>query len=97
SVQTFYQTLATDLGWKLFLASTVITILTTVFTLAVGLRLVGVPFSFLTGMVSSQPAVLDFAIERAGNNYPLIGYTRMLPVALIGKILLVQIMYSMLI
>ncbi|MEL6391204.1 MAG: TrkA C-terminal domain-containing protein [Bacteroidota bacterium] len=97
SGQTFYQTLATDLGWKLFLASTVITILTTVFTLAVGLRLVGVPFSFLTGMVSSQPAVLDFAIERAGNNYPLIGYTRMLPVALIGKILLVQIMYGMLV
>ncbi|MEM6397947.1 MAG: TrkA C-terminal domain-containing protein [Bacteroidota bacterium] len=97
SGQTFFQTLATDLGWKLFLASTVITIVTTVFTLVVGLRLVGIPFSFLTGMVSSQPAVLDFAIERSGNNYPLIGYTRMLPVALIGKILLVQVMYSLLV
>ncbi|MEM8584402.1 MAG: TrkA C-terminal domain-containing protein [Bacteroidota bacterium] len=96
SGQTFYQTLATDLGWKLFLASTFITIFTTFFTLVVGLRLVGIPFSFLTGMVGSQPAVLDFALERSGNNYPLIGYTRMLPVALIGKILLVQIMYSML-
>ena len=96
SGQTFYQTLATDLGWKLFMASAVITISTTLFTLAVGLKLMRIPFSFLTGMVGSQPAVLDFAVEQARNNYPLIGYTRMLPVALIGKILLVQILYAIL-
>ncbi|MEM9835390.1 MAG: aspartate:alanine exchanger family transporter [Bacteroidota bacterium] len=96
SGQTFFQTLATDLGWKLFVAGGIIAITTTIFTLMVGYRMLKIPFSFLGGIVGSQPAVLDFAIEQAGNKYPTIGYTRMLPVALIGKILFVQILYNLL-
>ena len=96
SGQTFYQTLQTDLGLKLFLAGGVIAIITTAATILVGYRLLRIPFSFLGGMVGSQPAVLEFAIEQAGNKYPTIGYTRMLPVVLIGKILAVQLLYSLL-
>lgn len=96
SGQTFFNTVATDLGWKLFLAGGFIAIFTTAFTLFLGYRILRIPFSFLGGMVGSQPAVLDFAIEQAGNKYPNIGYTRMLPVALIGKILFVQILYNLL-
>jgi putative transport protein len=96
SGQTFYQTLQTDLGLKLFLAGGIIAIITTLATLIVGYRLLRIPFSFLGGMVGSQPAVLDFAIEQAGNKYPTIGYTRMLPVVLIGKILAVQLLYNVL-
>ncbi|WP_116106135.1 aspartate:alanine exchanger family transporter [Lewinella sp. IMCC34191] len=96
SGQTFYQTLQTDLGLKLFLAGGVIAIITTVATILVGYRLLKIPFSFLGGMVGSQPAVLEFATEQAGNKYPTIGYTRMLPVVLIGKILAVQLLYSLL-
>jgi len=96
SGQTFYLTLATDLGWKLFLAGGVIAVTTTALTLFIGYRMLRIPFSFLGGMVGSQPAVLDFAIEQAGNKYPNIGYTRMLPVALIGKILFVQVLYNLL-
>jgi putative transport protein len=96
SGQTFFNTVATDLGWKLFLAGAFIAIFTTAFTLFLGYRMLKIPFSFLGGMVGSQPAVLDFAIEQAGNKYPVIGYTRMLPVALIGKILFVQILYNLL-
>ncbi|MGB3802382.1 MAG: TrkA C-terminal domain-containing protein [Lewinella sp.] len=96
SGQTFYQTLQTDLGFKLFLAGGIIAIITTVATILVGYRLLKIPFSFLGGMVGSQPAVLEFAMEQAGNKYPTIGYTRMLPVVLIGKILAVQLLYSLL-
>ena len=96
SGQTFFQTLQTDLGLKLFLAGGVIALLTTVATIVIGYRMLRIPFSFLGGMVGSQPAVLEFAIEQAGNKYPTIGYTRMLPVALIGKILAVQLLYSLL-
>lgn len=96
SGQTFFNTVATDLGWKLFLAGGFIAIFTTAFTLFLGYRILRIPFSFLGGMVGSQPAVLDFAIEQAGNKYPNIGYTRMLPMALIGKILFVQILYNLL-
>ncbi|MEL6143156.1 MAG: TrkA C-terminal domain-containing protein, partial [Bacteroidota bacterium] len=70
SGQTFFQTLVTDLGWKLFLAGGIIAIFTTILTLFIGYRMLRIPFSFLGGMVGSQPAVLDFAIEQAGNNYP---------------------------
>lgn len=96
SGQTFIQTLTTDLGYQLFLAGGVIAITTTVATLLIGYKLLNVPYSFLGGMVGSQPAVLDFAVEQAGNKYPAIGYTRFLPVVLIGKILAVQILYNLL-
>jgi putative transport protein len=95
SGQTFYQTLQTDLGYQVFLAGGVIAILTTVSTLIIGFKVLKIPFSFLGGMVGSQPAVLDFAVEQAGNKYPTIGYTRMLPVVLIGKILAVQVLYNL--
>ena len=95
SGQTFYQTLQTELGYQVFLAGGVIAILSTIATLLIGYRVLRIPFSFLGGMVGSQPAVLDFAIEQAGNKYPTIGYTRMLPVVLIGKILAVQILYNL--
>ena len=96
SGQTFYQTLQTDLGLKLFLAGGVIALTTTAATIVIGYRILRIPFSFLGGMVGSQPAVLEFAIEQAGNKYPAIGYTRMLPVVLIGKILAVQLLYNLL-
>ena len=96
SGQTFYQTLQTELGLLLFLAGGLIALITTAATLIVGYRLLRIPFSFLGGMVGSQPAVLEFAVEQAGNKYPTIGYTRMLPVVLIGKILAVQLLYNVL-
>ena len=96
SGQTFYQTLQTPLGYQLFLAGGAIAIVSTMTTLLVGYKLLRIPFSFLGGMVGSQPAVLDFAIEQAGNKYPTIGYTRLLPMVLIGKILAVQVLYNLL-
>ena len=96
SGQTFYLTLMTDLGYKVFLAGGAISLLSTISTLVIGFRVLKIPFSFLSGMVGSQPAVLDFAVEQAGNKYPTIGYTRLLPVVLIGKILAVQILYNLL-
>lgn len=95
SGQTFYQTLLTDLGYKVFLAGGAISILGTISTLVVGFKVLKIPFSFISGMVGSQPAVLDFAVEQAGNKYPTIGYTRVLPIVLIGKILAVQILYNL--
>lgn len=96
SGQTFFQTLQTELGYQVFLAGGVIAMLATLTTLIIGYKVLRIPFSFLGGMVGSQPAVLDFAVEQAGNKYPVLGYTRMLPVVLIGKILAVQILYNLL-
>lgn len=96
SGQTFFQTLQTELGYQVFLAGGAVAIISTLATLLIGYKMLRIPFSFLGGMVGSQPAVLDFSIEQAGNKYPTIGYTRMLPVVLIGKILAVQVLYNIL-
>lgn len=96
SGQTFFQTIRTPLGYELFLGGAVIAVISTLATLVIGYKVLRIPFSFLGGMVGSQPAVLDFAVEQAGNAYPTIGYTRMLPVVLVGKILVVQVLWVVL-
>ncbi len=93
---TFKETVAGGGGGQLFLASVVISILTATTTLLIGFKLLKIPFSFLSGMVANQPAILDFALERAGNKLPNVGFTIMLPVALITKIVFVQLLFALL-
>ena len=77
-------------------ASAIISILGAIISLFVGYKLVKIPFTLLMGMVSNQPAILDFSTERAGNNIPSFGYTMMFPIALIGKIVIAQLIYIIL-
>lgn len=75
------------------LASGVISILTAIITLFVGYKLVKIPFSILLGIVSNQPAILDFALTRSNSSLPSFGYTMVFPIALIGKIIIAQILF----
>jgi putative transport protein len=93
---TFKETVMGGGGGLLFISSVVISVLTAVTTLLIGYKVLKIPFSFLTGMVSNQPAILDFSLEKAGNKLPNIGFTSMLPVALITKILFVQLLFTLL-
>lgn len=93
SGHTFLTTLQGGNGGLLFLCGAIISTLTAFITLLVGYKIFKIPFSFLTGMVSNQPAILDYALEQSGNRLPTIGYILMLPVALITKILFVQLLY----
>ena len=56
-----------------------------------------IPFSLLMGMVANQPAILDFAVNRAKSRIPEFGFTLMFPIALIAKILIAQILYLILV
>ncbi len=96
SGHTFVDTVAQGGGGIIFLAGTIISFSTAIATLFIGYKLLKIPFSFLTGMVASQPAVLDFALEKAGNKLPNIGFTLMLPVSLITKIVYVQFLFALL-
>ncbi|KGE85280.1 MAG: aspartate:alanine exchanger family transporter [Phaeodactylibacter xiamenensis] len=96
SGHTFVDTVAQGSGGIIFLAGTIISFITAIATLFIGYKLLKIPFSFLTGMVASQPAVLDFALEKAGNKLPNIGFTLMLPVSLITKIVYVQFLFALL-
>ena len=96
SGHTFVDTLSQGKGSIIFLAGTIISFSTAVATLFIGYKLLKIPFSFLIGMVASQPAILDFALEKSGNKLPNIGFTLMLPIALITKILYVQLLFAIL-
>ncbi|MEM9920693.1 MAG: TrkA C-terminal domain-containing protein [Bacteroidota bacterium] len=96
SGHTFLNTLSGGSGGYLFLAGAIISISANLTTLLIGYKLFKIPFSFLMGMVSNQPAILDFALNKTGNKLPTIGFTTMLPVALIAKILFVQLLFAFL-
>lgn len=85
-----------SLGKEAFLiiaASGIISMTTAIMTIVIGYKLVKIPFSLLMGMVSNQPAILDFAVNRSGTALPKYGYSMMFPIALIAKILIAQLLY----
>ncbi|RME96747.1 MAG: hypothetical protein D6772_11470 [Bacteroidetes bacterium] len=96
SGHTFLSTLMGGGGGKLFLAGGIIATSTAFLTLWLGYRVLRIPYALLTGMVATQPAILEYANARANNKLPTIGYTLMLPVMLITKILFVQILFALL-
>lgn len=90
----FGQTLLGGEGLRLFLAGTLITLSTALLTLWVGHRL-KVPLPVLGGVLAglqTQPAVLAFTLEKTGSEQPNLGYATAYPLAMLLKILLVQLL-----
>jgi putative transport protein len=83
-------------GLYIFLGGVVISLLTAVFLLFIGYKMLKMPFSFLMGIVSNQPAILDFATSRSKNRIPEFGFSMMFPIALIVKIIIAQVLYIIL-
>ncbi|GLR16242.1 aspartate:alanine exchanger family transporter [Portibacter lacus] len=96
SGNSFISTFSSGNGLQIFGASLLVVIVSTALLLIIGYRILKIPFSILSGMAANQPAVLDFANDRAGNKLPNIGYTTILPVALILKILIAQFLFTFL-
>ena len=74
-----------------------ITLLTALTTLWVGYAILKLPFPLLTGLLAglqTQPAVLGFASERAGNDLPNVAYASVYPVATVAKIVLAQLLLN---
>ena len=96
SGHTFLTTLQGGDGGYIFLAGTIVSILTALTTLTLGHKVLKIPFTMLLGMVSNQPAILDFSMDQCGNKLPMVGFTLMMPIALITKILVVQLLFLLL-
>ncbi len=97
SGHTFFETFLHGEGaLKTMAAALIISFLTAYITLVVGYKFVKIPFSILVGMMATQPAILEFAIEKSENKLPVVGYAFILPIALIIKVLYVQILYMFL-
>jgi putative transport protein len=47
-------------------------------------------------MVSNQPAILDFALSKAQNKLPNIGFTLMMPISIVTKIVYAQLLFALL-
>lgn len=86
-------------GLMLLGAGALITLVTAFTLLWVGYRWLKIPLGLLSGMLAglqTQPAVLGFAMEQAGNDLPNIGYATVYPVATIAKIVLAQVLMAVL-
>lgn len=91
----FAQTLAGGGGLKLFLLGALVTVSAAFLTLWVGHRFLRIPLGVLSGTLAglqTQPAVLAFALEKSGNEQPNLGYASVYPLAMLLKIILVQLM-----
>jgi putative transport protein len=95
----FVSTLFQGGAGALFLVGTLITTITALAALLIGYKLLKIPMNILIGMlagIQTQPAVLGFALEQTKNEAPNIGYAAVYPIALIGKILLAQVLLVLL-
>lgn len=96
----FRQTITqSDDGLTFFLWGAALTILVAFLFLFVGHQLMKIPFPRLAGMLSglqTQPAVLAFVNEHAKSEQPNIGYSSVFPIAMLAKIIFVQVLLTML-
>lgn len=94
----FRSLLATGGGLTLIAAGALVTGATAMTTLWLAHRVLGLPFALASGIlaaVQTQPAVLGFAVEQARNDLPNLTYARAYPLALIGKIVLAQVLFEL--
>jgi putative transport protein len=96
SGHTFVETLQTGGAGLIFLAGAVVSLGTALLIMTIGYKVLKIPFGILMGMVANQPAILDFALTRSGNQLPNFGYTLMFPLGLILKIVYVQVIFTLL-
>ncbi|MDX1684336.1 MAG: TrkA C-terminal domain-containing protein [Saprospiraceae bacterium] len=96
SGDAFFQSLSWD-GVEIFLGGLAISLTSALLLLYVGYKWIKIPFSILSGFVSNQPAILDVAMSRSKNRLPVVGFTMMMPLALISKIIIAQMLFVLLV
>lgn len=79
-------------GLQIVLAGIFMILATMLLSLVVGHKLLNIPFTLVIGMISAQPAVLAYSIDRAQNQLPAIAYTVAFPISIIAKVAFVQLL-----
>lgn len=93
SGHTFFSTLAENGALTVFVGGTIVSLGGSFLMFWVGYKWFKIPFSLLTGMLANQPAILDFALNKAKNSLPGVGFSLMFPIALIVKIVVAQVLF----
>jgi putative transport protein len=85
-------------GLTLFLSGCIITLIVAFSFLWIG-NFFRIPFPRLAGMLAglqTQPAVLAFVNEQSKSDQPNVGYASVFPVAMLSKIIFIQILLTLL-
>lgn len=93
----FVSAVTSDLGWKIAVVGFVVTTLAALVLVVAGLALRTAPRELggVLGGAQTQPAILAFANERTGFDMRVgLGYALVYPAAMIGKIVVVQLMLA---
>jgi putative transport protein len=93
---TFFESVVSGGGGMIFVGGIIVSLSIAMLTLWIGYKFLKIPFSILMGYVSNQPAILEFAMTKSKNSLPLIGYSFVLPVALVLKIIYAQLLFLIL-
>ena len=96
SGSSFVEAFRSGEGWFIFWIGLGLILVTTSVALLVGAGLVKIPTSLLLGMISPQPAVLDYAEDQTANSLPTVGYTLMFPFAIIINVIVAQLLFIVL-
>ena len=86
-------------GWKLLAAGACITAVVTMAVLVLGVRMLRAPLQAVMGLMSgiqTQPACLAYANERSSSNVPNLWYASVYPASMIAKIVLAQLLVTLL-
>lgn len=86
-------------GWTMIAAGALITTLVSVLAILIGYRYFKLPMGGVMGMLSgmqTQPACLAFANQQTQNELPNVWYATVYPASMIAKIILAQIIVSVL-
>lgn len=97
--RSFAATITTADGWELVAIAFALCLTLAFAVLTIGHKLLGMPMGVTTGVLGglcTQPATLVFASEQADNDTPELGYATVFPAAMLLKILLAQILLTLL-
>ncbi|MCG3154721.1 MAG: Aspartate/alanine antiporter [bacterium] len=95
----FFSMLTQGNSLAVFAAGAALTLVVAFLTLLIGHRLLKIPMSVLIGVLAglqTQPAALGFALEQTRNDIPNLGYASVYPLAMIIKIILAQVLLTVL-
>lgn len=86
-------------GWELIAAGGIITTFVTITTILIGTLYMKLPMTAVMGMMSgiqTQPACLVYANQQTDTDLPNIWYTTVYPASMVAKIVLAQVIVSIL-
>jgi putative transport protein len=86
-------------GWGLIVGGAIITTIVTIMTILIGHKYLKLPMAAVMGLMSgiqTQPACLAYANQQTDTDLPNVWYATVYPASMVAKIILAQVIVSIL-